>query len=139
MRGFSASTSSCRIEAGSADTQPSTRHMTAHTLQAGGRPFGAGGPPIFTVRVQERIACAHLTDSEAAPRKPRAGRLSRAEMDALWDSRVVVARLAPRFRARADALGEVAHSGPLRRAQISFGAMWAGEGAFMVALGVVAF
>src|ERR687892_334389 len=28
MRGFSASTSSCRIETGSADTQPNTRHMT---------------------------------------------------------------------------------------------------------------
>jgi hypothetical protein len=33
----------------------------------------------------------------------------------------------------------VAHSGPLRRAQVSFAAMWAGESAFMVALGVVAF
>ena len=33
----------------------------------------------------------------------------------------------------------MAHSGPLRRAQISFAAMWAGESAFMVALGVVAF
>jgi MFS family permease len=51
----------------------------------------------------------------------------------------VVARFSPRFSARAAALGEVAHSGPLRRAQISFGAMWAGETAFMVALGVVAF
>ena len=30
------------IEAGSADTQPNTRHMTAHTLQAGGRPFEPG-------------------------------------------------------------------------------------------------
>ena len=39
----------------------------------------------------------------------------------------------------AGALGEVAHSGPLRRAQVSFGAMWAGETAFMVALAVVAF
>ncbi len=34
---------------------------------------------------------------------------------------------------------QVARSGPLLRAQISFGAMWAGESAFMVALGVVAF
>ena len=33
----------------------------------------------------------------------------------------------------------MAHSGPLRRAQISFAAMWAGESAFMVALGVLAF
>jgi CRP-like cAMP-binding protein/predicted MFS family arabinose efflux permease len=33
----------------------------------------------------------------------------------------------------------VAHSGPLRRAQVSFGLMWAGESAFMVGLGVVAF
>src|ERR687895_201949 len=32
MRGFSASISSCRIEAGSAATQPNTRHMTAQHL-----------------------------------------------------------------------------------------------------------
>lgn len=44
-----------------------------------------------------------------------------------------------RFRDRADALEDVAHSGPLRRAQISFAAMWAGDSAFMVALAVVAF
>jgi MFS family permease len=50
-----------------------------------------------------------------------------------------VPHFSPRFRDRAAALGEVAHSGPLRRAQISFAAMWAGESAFMVALGVVAF
>ncbi len=37
------------------------------------------------------------------------------------------------------ALGEVAHSGPLLRAQISFGATWGSESAFMVGLGVVAF
>ena len=30
-------------------------------------------------------------------------------------------------------------SAPLRRAQVSFGAMWASESAFMVGLGVVAF
>jgi MFS family permease len=51
----------------------------------------------------------------------------------------VVARFSPRVRDWAGALGQVAHSGPLRRAQISFAAMWAGESAFMVALGVVAF
>ena len=51
----------------------------------------------------------------------------------------VVARLSPRFRDWAGALGQVAHSAPLRRAQISFAAMWAGESAFMVGLGVVAF
>jgi MFS family permease len=39
----------------------------------------------------------------------------------------------------AGALGEVAQSGPLRRAQASFGAMWASESAFMVGLAVVAF
>src|SRR5918997_662153 len=50
-----------------------------------------------------------------------------------------MARVSPRFRAWARALGQVAHSGTLRRAQISFAAMWAGEAAFMVALGVVAF
>src|SRR5215212_5917058 len=37
------------------------------------------------------------------------------------------------------ALGEVVESGPLRRAQASFGVMWASESAFMVALVVVAF
>ena len=61
---------------------------------------------------------------------PRGGRLSRAG---------VVGRISPRFRAWAGALGQVAHSGTLRRAQIPFGAMWAGESAFMVALGVLAF
>jgi MFS family permease len=50
-----------------------------------------------------------------------------------------VTRFSPRFRDRAAAVGEVAHSRPLRRAQVSFAAMWAGESAFMVALGVVAF
>jgi hypothetical protein len=40
-------------------------------------------------------------------------------------------RFPPRIRDRAGALEEVAHSGPLRRARISFGAMWAGESAFM--------
>ena len=37
------------------------------------------------------------------------------------------------------ALEDVAHSRPLRKAQFSFAAMWAGESAFMVALAVVAF
>src|SRR5215207_4862635 len=50
-----------------------------------------------------------------------------------------MARFGSSIRARAGALGAVAHSGPLRRAQISFAAMWAGESAFMVALGVLAF
>src|ERR671928_130444 len=44
-----------------------------------------------------------------------------------------------RIRDWATALGEVAQSGPLRRAQASFGAMWASESAFMVGLAVVAF
>jgi MFS family permease len=44
-----------------------------------------------------------------------------------------------RIRHWATALGEVAQSGPLRRAQASFGAMWASESAFMVGLAVVAF
>jgi MFS family permease len=43
------------------------------------------------------------------------------------------------MREWAGALGEVARSKPLRRAQASFGAMWASESAFMVALVVVAF
>jgi MFS family permease len=51
----------------------------------------------------------------------------------------VVTRFSLRFRVWAGALEDVAHSGPLRRAQISFAAMWAGESAFMVALAVVAF
>jgi MFS family permease len=45
---------------------------------------------------------------------------------------------APRLRSWPGAL-EAVFSGPLRRAQISFAAMWAGESAFMVALAVVAF
>jgi MFS family permease len=48
-------------------------------------------------------------------------------------------RTAARARAAAGALRQVAQPGPLRRAQLSFGAMWAGEWAVMVALGVVAF
>jgi MFS family permease len=43
------------------------------------------------------------------------------------------------LRERADALGQAAHSRSLVRAQVSFGAMWAGEFAFMVALAVLAF
>jgi predicted MFS family arabinose efflux permease len=39
----------------------------------------------------------------------------------------------------AGAFAQVARSAPLRRAQLSFGLMWAGEWAFMVALGVFAF
>ncbi|MET0817839.1 MAG: MFS transporter [Solirubrobacteraceae bacterium] len=44
-----------------------------------------------------------------------------------------------RLRDWAGALGQAAHRGPLRRAQISFAAMWTSESAFMVALGVLAF
>src|ERR671923_1080668 len=44
-----------------------------------------------------------------------------------------------RIRDWATALGEGAQSGPLRRTQASFGAMWASESAFMVGLAVVAF
>ena len=49
------------------------------------------------------------------------------------------ARSRSRIRDWAGAVGQAAHRGPLRRAQISFGAMWASESAFMVALGVLAF
>jgi CRP-like cAMP-binding protein len=45
----------------------------------------------------------------------------------------------PRIAYSARALGEIAHSKSLRRAQLSFAAMWASESAFMVVLGVVAF
>jgi NAD(P)-dependent dehydrogenase (short-subunit alcohol dehydrogenase family) len=48
-------------------------------------------------------------------------------------------RFWPRIRDWGGALGEVAHSEPLRRAQVSFGARWASESAFMVGLGAVAF
>jgi CRP-like cAMP-binding protein len=51
----------------------------------------------------------------------------------------VPAGLGTRLRDWAGALGQAAHRGPLRRAQISFGVMWASESAFMVALGVLAF
>jgi hypothetical protein len=50
-----------------------------------------------------------------------------------------VAPLGSSIRDRAGALGRAVQSGPLRRAQISFAAMWAGESAFMVALGILAF
>jgi CRP-like cAMP-binding protein len=58
--------------------------------------------------------------------------------DGACDSRVVLPRFSSRLRSCAGAL-DVACSGPLRRAQISFAAMWAGESAFMVSLAVVAF
>ena len=51
---------------------------------------------------------------------------------------MVARRRVSRFTGWAAAL-RVAYRGPLRRAQISFAAMWAGESAFMVALSVVAF
>ena len=60
-------------------------------------------------------------------------------MWALCDSRAMVPRLVSRIRDSAGALGDVARSGPLRRAQISFGAIWASETAFTVGLVVVAF
>jgi MFS family permease len=47
--------------------------------------------------------------------------------------------LSPRIRSWKRSLEEVGQSGPIRRAQVSFGAIWASETAFMVALGVVAF
>jgi CRP-like cAMP-binding protein len=50
----------------------------------------------------------------------------------------VLPRFPSRRRSWTAALGAV-YSGPLRRAQISFAAMWAGESAFMVSLAVVAF
>src|SRR5215204_5942129 len=43
------------------------------------------------------------------------------------------------MQTRTGALAQIAHSTTLRRAQLSFGVMWAGEWAVMVALGVVAF
>jgi Cyclic nucleotide-binding domain/Major Facilitator Superfamily len=43
------------------------------------------------------------------------------------------------MQTRAGALAQITHSATLRRAQLSFGVMWAGEWAVTVALGVVAF
>jgi len=48
-------------------------------------------------------------------------------------------RLWARIRDSTGALGEIAHSPALRRAQLSFGAIWASESAFAVGLGVLAF
>jgi CRP-like cAMP-binding protein len=48
-------------------------------------------------------------------------------------------RLLPRIRNRTRSLGEGAPSHSIRRAQLSFGAMWASETAFVVGLAVVAF
>ncbi len=64
-------------------------------------------------------------------------RLKGAERSAIVGG--VQGRLAVSARSGADAWRQVAHSGPLRRAQLSFLAMWAGEAAVMVALSVVAF
>jgi MFS family permease len=50
----------------------------------------------------------------------------------------VLPRFSSRLRSGAGALAAV-FKGPLRRSQISFAAMWAGESAFMVSLAVVAF
>jgi CRP-like cAMP-binding protein len=47
--------------------------------------------------------------------------------------------LLPRLSSWTRALEEVAQSTSIRRAQLSFGAMWASESAFMVGLGVLAF
>src|SRR5918992_5500210 len=83
MRGFSASTSSCRIEAGSADTQPNTRHMTAHTLPgreiAGGRLGGHGtehvsAPPILVGAPAKAVrAGAAGRRGEVPPPRPAGG------------------------------------------------------------------
>jgi CRP-like cAMP-binding protein len=48
-------------------------------------------------------------------------------------------RLWPRIRNRMRAVGEVAPSDSIRRAQLSFGAIWASESAFVVGLAIVAF
>jgi predicted MFS family arabinose efflux permease len=48
-------------------------------------------------------------------------------------------RLSARIRNRTRSLEEVAPSSSIRRAQLSFGAIWAGESAFVVGLAVVAF
>src|SRR3954454_3938372 len=47
-------------------------------------------------------------------------------------------RLQPKVRSGRHSLEE-ARNGQIRRAQLSFGAIWASESAFMVGLGVVAF
>src|SRR4051794_8183336 len=44
-----------------------------------------------------------------------------------------------RVRTYRRAAEEVAQQGPIRRAQVSFGAMWASESAFLVGIGVLAY
>src|SRR5437764_13584259 len=96
------------------------------------KPSGRPGSPLgAAVRAPTGAGSGHMRAYARA--SPHAARRT------LWDSRVVVARFSPRFRVWAGAFEDVVHSGPLRRAQISFAAMWAGESAFMVALAVVAF
>jgi CRP-like cAMP-binding protein len=51
----------------------------------------------------------------------------------------VTRRLLPRIRKSSRSLEEVAPSDSIRRAQLSFGAMWASESAFVVGLAVLAF
>ena len=79
--------------------------------------------------------------AQGVDRDALGGRLGAAALrrrGAPCDSRAVRARFSWRLRGWPGALQAV-YSGPLRRAQISFAAMWAGESAFMVALAVVAF
>jgi cyclic nucleotide-binding protein/MFS transporter len=48
-------------------------------------------------------------------------------------------RMWRRVRSWGRSVDEVAQSGPIRRAQVSFGAMWASEAAFLVGIGVLAY
>ena len=65
-------------------------------------------------------------------------RTGRTDAETPCDSRVVRPPFSAGGRSWAGAF-RAAYNGPLRRAQISFAAMWAGESAFMVSLAVVAF
>ena len=48
-------------------------------------------------------------------------------------------RMSWRVRSRRHSVDEVARFGPIRRAQVSFGAVWASESAFLVGIGVLAY
>src|SRR4051795_1266829 len=72
------------------------------------------------------------------PPKARSGRRARAgggQRGASFPARGLLPRTGSERRSRE----ELAQSGQIRRAQVSFGAIWASESAFMVGIGVVAF
>jgi len=71
-------------------------------------------------------------------RCPRALAVSAVTRGGLWDSRPVLRGVALRIQAGTRAREQIA-SAAIGRAQLSFGAVWASESAFMVGLAVLAF